>query len=461
MLPDIPVALVQIILADATKVLLRDVAATCKALYAEAQTAASRSLINCSPNISHSPAQATSSIEQTVHAETKLLLMNVPPHMTDEPHPVVMVSDSALLEDGTICVADEGASKLIRMSRGGNVLGQVRLDGCWPRALAATREFVFVTTMPADVNTSEAPDYPSSRVVRVAMSHLRSAGAAHPSEPTKGDELQWCQLEDEADATGDVDDWGECSTDVVPIALAASAQRLFVLHRQTEVGARPWEYLDDEWEESPDEAPPPDVRFKRALPLREHSISVFDKDATRPSRAFSLGEWPKFKAPQGVVEYKGLLYVNQNVFISVVDPKGGDAIRTFSLAQPKWLQPCGDTRAPVETHALAVVNGRVYSRDQTELRVCDLDGKVMQCVALAPDRHGDRQNITRLIGAETAKQVRVRGNRGLLVDSRQLHFFSSAAPHHITARSTPDLRASGPGPSALVMQSVGIRGGVA
>ena len=453
MLADIPAVLVQIILADATKASLQAVAATCKALCAEARTAASRFLIISSPNISHHTAQAVDASSsgdraQTVHAETKLLLMNVPMHLTDEPPPVVMVSDCALLEDGTICVADEGQSKLIRMSRGGDVLGQIRLKDCWPRALAVTRENVFVTTMPADVDTSEAPDYPSSRVVRVAMSQLLSTGAAHPSERTEGDELQWCQFEDEADAADD-DDWGECSTEMVPISLAASAQRLFVLHRQTDVGARPWEYLDEEWEDSPDSPP---ERTKRPLPLREHSITVFGKGATRPLRTLSLGEWPKYKAPQGLVEHKGLLYVNQKEYISVVDPKGGDVIRTFSLTQPGWILEPRERCffSPLEIHDFAVVNGRVYSRDGTVLRVCDLDGKLMQSVDLVPDSHSDRQNITRLIGAENAKKVRVRWNGGLLVDVRQLHFFSSAL-------ACPGFT-NYHGPSALVMQSVGVRG---
>ena len=95
--------------------------------------------------------------------------------------------------------------------------------------------------------------------------------------------------------------------------------------------------------------------------------------------------------PQGLVEHKGFLYVNQTAFINVVDPKGGEAIRTFSLAQPSYIRElvAKRRRCPLGIDDFSVANGRIYSRDGAELRVCDLDGNLMQSVELLRDGHGD------------------------------------------------------------------------
>jgi len=380
---------------------------------------------------------------------------------------VVVVSGCALLPDGTICVAACARSKLVRMSPRGDILGQVSMLDCWPRALAATREAVFVTSMPAGVNAAKENDYPSSRVVRVAMSDLLNAGPAAPSVASESVELQWCQLDDE-EAAGDDDDWwGDCQPDVtpgVPVSLAATAQRLFVLHRLTEVGARPWEYVDTEWEESPAEGAAEQRRVKRALPLREHTISIFENDGTRPSKIFSLGEWPRYKAPETLVAHDGVLYVNQKLFIGVFSTTG-EPLRTFSLAQPQWLLEPGARRVPLETEEFAVANGRVYSRDGTALRVCDLDGNLMQSVDLVPDSRGDKHGIRSLAGdGAHARKIRVRWCHGLLVDDRSLRFFCHGCalpPWQREGRES--LSFFGPpwhpdSPAALVLRSVGIRG---
>ena len=459
MLGDIPAALIQLVLATATKDSLRAVASTCTALWREARLAAKRSLILGS---SAHPAQAgsasSSGTRETFHAETTLLHAETgcDPNLGQPPRAVaqgavVVVSDCALLPDGTICVAACAPSKLVRMAPDGTVLGQVSVDGCWPRALAVTRAACFVTTMPADVDTTEAPDYPSTRVVRVALTHLLNAGAGTPTVATTSVELQWCEL-DEPTPEDAADDswWGPCEpgTTGAPICLAASAQRLFVLHRLTEMGSRPWEYADVDWENIPDSV---EERYaqsrRRARPQREHTVSIFENDATRPTRVISLGEWARFKAPEGLAAHDGLLYVNQRVLISVFDTKGGEPIRTFSLEQPQWIL-ASRSRMPMEIFAVA--NGRVYCRDGTALRVCDLEGKLMQSVELAPDSRGDSNCITSLVGG--ARRDGMRWTQGLLVSNRQLHFFSHAVPH--PGFLGPPWHS---GPTALVLHCVGIR----
>ena len=189
MLGDIPAALIQLVLATATKDSLRAVASTCTALWREARLAAKRSLILGS---SAHPAQAgsasSSGTRETVHAETMLLHAETgcDPNLGQPPRAVaqgavVVVSDCALLPDGTICVAACAPSKLVRMAPDGTVLGQVSIDGCWPRALAVTRAACFVTTMPEDVDTTEAP--PSGCVGGGHSPRLRAACPLRPRPP--------------------------------------------------------------------------------------------------------------------------------------------------------------------------------------------------------------------------------------------------------------------------------------
>ena len=116
------------------------------------------------------------------------------------------------------------------------------------------------------------------------------------------------------------------------------------------------------------------------------------------------------------------------------DTKGDLAqpIRTFSLAQPPWVlerAAAGHWCQQLEIHALAIANGRVYARDHDTLRVCDLDGQLMQSAQLAADSHGDCTGLTSLVGAEHARKVNVRGCHGLLVDAHRLLFFAHAARH--------------------------------
>ncbi|KOO23169.1 hypothetical protein Ctob_003318 [Chrysochromulina tobinii] len=203
--------------------------------------------------------------------------------------------------------------------------------------------------MPADVNVEEAPDHPSSRVTRIAWSTLLDAGPGAPAVPVDGVELHWCQLDAPTDDEGEEEDaaddtlWGECRPDSapgVPIALAAATERLFVLHRIAQRG-------------------------RRARPVREHFVSVFEGAATRARTVFSIGEWARNKAPDGLVAYDRLLYISQHRFISVVDAKG-QPVRMFRLEQPQSAlkQAAAGCGLLAEILEFAIANGRVYSRDK-------------------------------------------------------------------------------------------------
>ena len=463
MLDELPGPLVQLVLADATKATLRAVAATCSAMLNEARSAANRSLVVCTPlEQTGGPSDAPSSDQQPLCVEAQVTLLHVgaqcDPNPDQTTHAVAegiveVVSGCAFLPDGTICLAVCAASKLIRMNRSGEVLGQLSLGSCRPRAIAVTPKAIFVTSMPADVNVEEAPDYPSSRVTRIAWSTLLNAGPGAPALPVDGVELQWCQLDVPTDDEGEEEDaavdtlWGECRPDSapgVPIVLAAATERLFVLHRITEVGARPWEYMDDEWEESsilgsdedeemlgrPPNAPAPMSRKwgrKRAPPVREHFVSVFEGAATRPRTIFSIGEWARNKAPDGLVAYDRLLYISQHHFISVVDAEG-QPVRTFRLEQPQSAlkQAAAGRGLLAEILEFAIANGRVYSRDSENIRVCDLDGKLMQSVTLSP------RPLTSKLDPQwqqsgSRRQMVITYENGLLVDADQLITFMHAS----------------------------------
>ena len=465
MLDELPGPLVQLVLADATKATLRAVAATCSAMLHEARSAANRSLVVCTPlEQAGGPSDAPSSDQQPVCVEAEVTLLHVgaqcDPNPDQTTHAVAegiveVVSSCAFLPDGTICLAVCAASKLIRMNRSGEVLGQLSLGSCWPRAIAVTPNAIFVTSMPADVNVEEAPDHPSSRVTRIAWSTLLNAGPGAPAVPVDGVELHWCHLDAPTDDEGEEDDaaddtlWGECRPDSapgVPIALTAAAERLFVLHRIAQVGARPWEYMDDEWEESPswgsdeDEerlGRPPNApmglsmrmqRGRRARPVREHFVSVFEGAATRARTVFSIGEWARNKAPDGLVAYDRLLYISQHRFISVVDAKG-QPVRIFRLEQPQSAlkQAAAGRGLLAEILEFAIANGRVYSRDSENIRVCDLDGKLMQSVALSP------RSLTRKLDPQwqqsgSRRQMAMSCHEnGLLVDADRLITFMHAS----------------------------------
>ena len=465
MLDELPGPLVQLVLADATKATLRAVAATCSAMLHEARSAANRSLVVCTPlEQAGGPSDAQSSDQQPVCVEAEVTLLHVgaqcDPNPDQTTHAVAegiveVVSSCAFLPDGTICLAVCAASKLIRMNRSGEVLGQLSLGSCWPRAIAVTPNAIFVTSMPADVNVEEAPDHPSSRVTRIAWSTLLDAGPGAPAVPVDGVELHWCQLDAPTDDEGEEDDaaddtlWGECRPDSapgVPIALAAATERLFVLHRIAQVGARPWEYMDDEWEESPswgsdeDEerlGHPPNApmglsmrmqRGRRARPVREHFVSVFEGAATRARTVFSIGEWARNKAPDGLVAYDRLLYISQHRFISVVDAEG-QPVRIFRLEQPQSAlkQAAAGRGLLAEILEFAIANGRVYSRDSENIRVCDLDGKLMQSVTLSP------RSLTRKLDPQwqqsgSRRQMAMSCHEnGLLVDADRLITFMHAS----------------------------------
>ena len=425
MLADIPIALLQSILAHLTKQSLRAVASTSTVLLAEARRESGRALLGSHSDPPVQPDADGNCTRRSLLPCSTLLQGDARSLLLD----VESDSECVVLVDGSICISSCAGSRLIRLSREGVLLSKLAFERSWPRALAADERNLYFTTMPADVNTElwENLKYPSSRVVRVPLTCLLQSAANSTAAPaTECAELQWCGELASAEELED-DEWGEVGLGTepgAPIALAVGAQHLFVLHRMMEVGARPWEFNDFEWDESPawgGRGPDSAGRRKRALPEREHSISVFERGATRPSTVFSLGSHVRSRAPDGLAVCDGLVYVNYHSRISVHNAMGS-TLRHFSLERPpaRLLRYASED---VSATCFALANGRIYAQDaqSSVLAVYDLEGGLLQLRSVSASTSG--ADGTPLLSDNGWGSCIISGI-GFVADGEQITYFS-------------------------------------
>ena len=321
---------------------------------------------------------ATSSVAtgEMLHGSTKVLFDRVPwlEHGPDTSSiGGAQVHDCMLLPDGTICFSIPENRRLLRIDSEGNALGALSFESIWPRALAVSSAGLYFTTMPPNVNYEEAPDYPSTRVARVPLRRLLDSTVDAASACNDFVLLQFYEVKDHEDEedVGVEDDPYDAELEVSPgspIAIAAEGSRTFVLHRIIKGGARPWEYRDDDYLDW-------SVAQCRASPTREAFISVFDRSAVRPSATFSLGERSVYKKPEQVVPFRGLLYINCIQHVDVCDTHG-HFLRCFKLDESPNL----DHLNPNASFMMAIANDRLYARRMDMLRVCDLNGELLQAV---------------------------------------------------------------------------------
>ena len=350
-------------------------------------------------------------------------------------------SDSlALLPDGTLVLAtskpggrsDPGS--LHRISREGEVLGVLLTEASWAREVCVGDEHIFFISMPADVNRDEYSNYPSSRVVRIPVRSLMEAEpgpGVYTLRADPSDELGWldvqalsisvqtCDPDDDeyenlvAAAIEEADEegtkvFGEARPEQkpgVPIGIAAEGGLVVVLHRLVYGGARPWEYNDDEYDESVWGA-----TGQQPLPKRGHFVTVFKESETRPHLTIDLGKHTRATAPEGIAVHDGCVYVNFR----------GDKIGVFSVVSDSESYFTIDAPTASDIECLSLAGDRLYARSRDHIHVCDLSGGLLQTVAFAgPDgRIGE-------VHAGLGRPMRY-WMRGLCVDSDRVHFLSTA-----------------------------------
>ena len=369
---DLPAALLREICGRATKSTLRAIGGTCQALLLEARAAVRGGLlynVGAAATSESDEGGSSTEIVETLHGSTTFLYDRVP-GLEHGPDTLAIcganVYQCVHLPDGTICFSIPENRSLLRVDCEGNALGVLSFEAIWPRELAVSSAGVCFTTMPPDVNSEEAPDYPSTRVVRVPLRRLLQASVDAPVACTDFVLLQWY--------AGEEDEEGLCDANLrflgSPIAIGAEGSRTFVLHRIIQVGARPDEYRDDEYLYGFNPFGGGGDRTNRAAPRREAFITVFDHSAVRPIATFSLGEHPAGEAPEQVVPFRGLLYINCSQHVLVFDARG-NALRDFRVS----CRPFSDF-----ANSIAIFNDRLYARSFDCVSVCDLDGALLQAV---------------------------------------------------------------------------------
>ena len=104
-------------------------------------------------------------------------------------------------------------------------------------------------------------------------------------------------------------------------------------------------------------------------------------------------------------------------------------MRIFRLEQPQSaLKEAAAGRGLLaEILEFAIANGRVYSRDDENIRVCDLDGKLMQSVTLSPRSLTSKLDPQWQQSNSRRPMVMSCYDNGLLVDADRLITFVHAS----------------------------------
>ena len=165
-----------------------------------------------------------------------------------------------------------------------------------------------------------------------------------------------------------------------PIEMAVGAGALYVLARELQVGARPWEYYDYGYEQEGE--------------AREHRIFVFKDGALLHHRGFSLGEHILGSGPMSIACFASHLLVPRDTWrnhdnVIQVWNEQGEHLQTVTVAVPPRLQPSPRSIGFLMEH-LCTANGRLYVSSQADLLVLSWNGPGNDLVLLQSAHANDQ-----------------------------------------------------------------------
>lgn len=244
-----------------------------------------------------------------------------------------------------------------------------------PRFLASGHGKLYFTSKPYDVNDEAERDhgpYPSRVVGSCAIPGLLAA-QAQPSATVASTVFEWRDGDDEdgedegsEDEGGDADEEWSPEADLAdhgePLEIVVGERLIFVLTVKRDIGARPWEYHDDEYEQG--------------QARREHRVFVFNEGETRHHHRFSLGAHSAFDAPRSLACVSSRLLVPQRASGDHNEihiwSAAGERLHKVHVTLPVRLQPRPTSMGFQIVH-LCAANSKLYVSAHDDLLVFSWD----------------------------------------------------------------------------------------